>query len=521
MKQFRAFALLAFLTATAVFTSCSDDEDSGNGGNYTPDVINQKVNQKVDSYLSSNYLWNTEYKTLTRDFTAGYEDFFYNSLKSMKTNTLDYKRRTASDGAVSYTIYSYIYKDELNNSSSTSSAVASAEKLVNKKKEYSRGIAGLLPVAFTDEEGKDVFINFFVRGVYQNSMAAEQGIKRGGIITEVNGETITVENYQTIYRRLVSPTQVDEVFVSYCNFDYDNSKFGKTESIRLGSVATECNPILYHTVDTVGDHRIAYLSYKTFDAGFDEELFDVLKSFKAGGATDIVLDLRYNNGGHTISANLISSCIAADAAKDKVFMSMRYNDERMKALGNKRKEVTFAYPSYEFYENTPADITAAGLGLKKVYVLVGSGSASASELVINALRGIDIEVVLIGEQTEGKNVGMESEEYELDGVTYDIVPITFQSYNAKGYGDYEDGFAPDYEIDEVSPDDPNTIYVYRPFGSHDDPLYGKALSLITGDNAAKAKVKGQKTTRGTLPFTGRLLAEPSDFRLGKNGMIKP
>lgn len=84
------------------------------------------------------------------------------------------------------------------------------------------------------------------------------------------------------------------------------------------------------------------------------------------------------------------------------------------------------------------------MNLSKVYCLVSGQTASASELVINSLRGIDIEVILIGEQTNGKNVGMEGTEFTTKAGTYEFFPITFQSYNAKDFGKYEKGFPPPY-----------------------------------------------------------------------------
>ena len=47
-----------------------------------------EINAKVDEYLKM-YLWNDEYKTLNLDHNKGYEDFFYDALGSMTTNTLD------------------------------------------------------------------------------------------------------------------------------------------------------------------------------------------------------------------------------------------------------------------------------------------------------------------------------------------------------------------------------------------------------------------------------------------------
>ena len=56
------------------------------------------------------------------------------------------------------------------------------------------------------------------------------------------------------------------------------------------------------------------------------------------------------------------------------------------------------------------------LDLDRVFVLTGPGTCSASEAIINGLRGIDVEVILIGETTCGKPHGF----YPADncGTTY-------------------------------------------------------------------------------------------------------
>ena len=182
--------------------------------------------------------------------------------------------------------------------------------------------------------------------------------------------------------------------------------------------------------------------YSAFESGFDQELFDVFKEFKSQNITELILDLRYNGGGDVTSANLMSSCIAGDFCVDKTFASY------MKALGNQRPIQKFAYSQYD---NLSTSLSAGGLKLQKIYCLVTDDSASASELVINALRGIDIEVILIGTTTHGKNVGMEGVELTAGTDKYLLFPITFQAYNAKGFGDFENGFTPDYEINENQP----------------------------------------------------------------------
>lgn len=523
MKKFSFFPTLVMAVAMIVsFASCAKDDDSTGGGGDTEATVNEKVNKESDTYLTSNYLWNTEYKTLSRNFTKDFKAFFEDNLMGMTTNTLDKKARgTDEKGNTIYSIYSYIEKDELNSpTTNSSSAVASAKKSVEKKKSYNFGLTGLFPVAFSQDEQGITQIVYCVRGIYAGSAAEKQGLKRGDLIYTVNGEAITNNNYKSLYTSLLSPSEAKEINLGYDAFDAKSGKYSERKTAALSSVAMECNPILYNKVDTIGSHRIGYLVYQSFDAGFDEELFEVFKSFKAAGVTDLVLDLRYNGGGYTRSANLITSCVAADACKDKVFYSLRYNDERMAERGNKRQETNFFYPTYEFYEDTQTDITAGGLGLTKLYVLVGENSASSSELVINTLRGIDIDVVLIGTQTEGKNVGMESKTVEIEGINYNIVPITFQSYNAKGFGDYSNGFTPEYVINEIEPNgDSNEFYNYRPFGSSEDPLYGKALQLITGESSA-AKAKSLKQRKGVITTTGERFALPAVYRLGQFGMLQ-
>ena len=55
-----------------------------------------EINAKVDEYLREMYLWNDEYKTLNLDHNKGYEDFFYDALGSMTTNTLDKKHMSVA-----------------------------------------------------------------------------------------------------------------------------------------------------------------------------------------------------------------------------------------------------------------------------------------------------------------------------------------------------------------------------------------------------------------------------------------
>lgn len=272
-----------------------------------------EINAKVDEYLREMYLWNDEYKTLNLDHNKGYEDFFYDALGSMTTNTLD--KKATADGK--YTLFSYIQKK--NPIGSTRST-----QWVKKEQTYSFGITGADVRAIGSEDNYTIY--FFVQGVYPNSPAARAGIKRGSSIMQINGEKLTMNNYWQHYLDLLIPASAFSLKIT------EEDMEGGTQEKDISSEAMYCNPVLFSKVTTEEEtpgHRIGYLVYSGFEAGYDQELFDVFKEFKSQNITDLILDLRYNGGGHVISANLIATCIAGAKSEGKVFTSLRYNKERM------------------------------------------------------------------------------------------------------------------------------------------------------------------------------------------------
>ena len=456
---------------------------------------NMEVNNAVHDYLSEMYLWNDEYKTLSLDNTKDYKSYFEDALLSMTTNTLD--KRLYPKG---YAIFSYIEK--LNTINTVSTTGSRATKYIDKELAYSFGITGITPVRYDE-----VHVYFSIEGIYPDSPASNAGLKRGTLINKVDGTEISMSNYENQYYKLIDPTNATSLNVT------DVTNNGK--EVSLTSKAMYCNPILLSKVVNEGGHKIGYLVYSSFDAGFDEELFNVFKNFKSQNITDLILDLRYNGGGHTISANMIATCVAGTYAQGKVFTKYRYNDERMKLLNGNMDEDLFATSTYL---NLGVSLSDGYLNLKKIYCIVGNNTASSSELVINSLRGIDIDVVLIGEKTVGKNVGMEYTEKTIRNNKYRIVPITFQSYNAKGFGDYHAGFEPisSLIIDETNPfNETDVFYNYREFGTNNEPLYAKAVELISG-------VKLSVTSRSSQPtlLKGNTIKVSAKHRLGFDGMLK-
>ena len=117
------------------------------------------------------------------------------------------------------------------------------------------------------------------------------------------------------------------------------------------------------------------------------------------------------------------------------------------------------------------------MGLNSIRIICSDETASSSELVINSLRGVDFPVKLFGSKTEGKNVGMEVQEYKYGNTYYEFAPITFRSFNAKDWGDYSAGIDPDVMLNNQDGDytnDIDNVYPYA-FGDWDNFDFNFAL----------------------------------------------
>jgi carboxyl-terminal processing protease len=182
--------------------------------------------------------------------------------------------------------------------------------------------------------------------------------------------------------------------------------------------------------------KVGYLTFGNHNAVSEKQLIDSFTQFRNAGVSDLVLDVRYNGGGLLYIASELAYMIAGPTATaGKTFERPQYNDKT--APGT---PIPFRSTAYGFAAPVPAPAGQAlpYLGLKRVTLLTTPGTCSASESIINGLRGVDIEVNIIGGQTCGKPYAFTP--VQNCGTTY--FAIEFQGVNNKGFGDYADGMAP-------------------------------------------------------------------------------
>jgi hypothetical protein len=104
-----------------------------------------------------------------------------------------------------------------------------------------------------------------------------------------------------------------------------------------------------------------------------------------------------------------------------------------------------------FYSTTlgfslPQNQALPTLNLSRVFVLTGPGTCSASEAVMNGLRGAGVQIIQIGATTCGKPYGF----YPTDNCGTTYFTIQFRGVNESNFGDYSDGFVPSAVDDGLS-----------------------------------------------------------------------
>jgi hypothetical protein len=186
--------------------------------------------------------------------------------------------------------------------------------------------------------------------------------------------------------------------------------------------------------------RIGYLLFNDHIATAESQLIAAVNTLRTAGVTALVLDIRYNGGGYLDIASELAYMIAGPSPTNgKTFERLTFNDKYPNTdavTGEALTPIPFHTTTQGFSAGNGTALPTLNLG--RVYVLTGSGTCSASESIINGLRGVDVEVIQIGGTTCGKPYGF----YATPNCGTTYFSIQFKGVNAKSFGDYSDGFSP-------------------------------------------------------------------------------
>ncbi len=185
---------------------------------------------------------------------------------------------------------------------------------------------------------------------------------------------------------------------------------------------------------------VGYMLFNDHIATAEQELIAAFGQLKAAQVSDLVLDIRYNGGGYLDIASEVAYMIAGPGSTaGKTFEETVFNNKHPTVdpvTGRVITPVPFHPTSQGF--SGPSGQALPTLNLTRVAVLTGANTCSASEAIINSLRGVGVEVFLIGATTCGKPYGF----YPQDNCGTTYFSIEFKGVNDQGFGDYPDGFSP-------------------------------------------------------------------------------
>jgi carboxyl-terminal processing protease len=279
-----------------------------------------------------------------------------------------------------------------------------------------------------------------------NTPATQAGMLRGAELLEIDGVDVINAGDQAsvdILNAGLFPSDIGE------SHEFVFRPLGETEAQTATLVSAEitASPVQYtQTIDTESG-KVGYMMFSTHIVTAESQLIEAVTQLESENITDLVLDLRYNGGGLVAIASQLAYMIAGETATDgKTFDKLVFNDKHPEinpVTGSSLTPMPFYSTSLGFSVEQGQSLPT--LDLERVFILTTDGTCSASEAIINGLRGIDLEVILIGSTTCGKPYGF----YPTDncGTTYFTVQLSGE--NDKGFGDYSDGFSPANTADTV------------------------------------------------------------------------
>ncbi len=261
-------------------------------------------------------------------------------------------------------------------------------------------------------QGRDLYVS----QVFPGSSAADASLARGDRILSIGGRSVESLLSSGAFDAAFGPDEVGfqiEIVVRGRNGQDRPATLTK----RLVTIPTVSDTRVYD----VGGRRVGYIFFRNFVRPSSTALDAAFAQISAAGASDLVLDLRYNGGGLVSVAQHLASLIGGTRTQNQVFVEYVHNDKQT------ARNVS-----------TPFEDAAGAVSLPSLVVIATRSTASASELVVNSLRPF-IPVTLVGDRTFGKPVG----QYGFDFCAKVLYPVAFATVNARGEGDYFGGFAPD------------------------------------------------------------------------------
>jgi carboxyl-terminal processing protease len=276
--------------------------------------------------------------------------------------------------------------------------------------------------------------NYVIAYTDAGSPADTAGVARGDQLVTVDGlDFSSTPDYQALNAALF-PSSAGQSHT----FTLRNPLTLLTTTTTLASTSITHQPVPLTTSLPTPTGNVAYIRFDDHTAAAEASLVASIQQLQNGPPIDdLILDIRYNGGGLLDIASELAYMIAGPArTTGQAFDVLTFNSKNPFNESLAERTTPFISSAQGFSYVYGAALPT--LGLSRVFVLTGNGTCSASEAIINGLRGVGVQVIQIGGTTCGKPYGF----YPQDNCGTTYFSIQFQGVNAAGFGDYSDGFVP-------------------------------------------------------------------------------
>ena len=288
---------------------------------------------------------------------------------------------------------------------------------------------------------------------FPGSPAAEAGLDRGHYLVSVNGKAVADLIRSGEIATVFGPEQVGVTAeIAW------RAPGGAEQRATLTKRAVTIPTVSQTALIQAGSARVGYIHFRNFVRPSIEALNSAFQQLRDQGATELVLDVRYNGGGLLEVAQHLAGLVAGPPLVGQVFVQVTHNDKQ--ASRN---------TAYRFESKPQA------LAVSRLVVIATRGSASASEAIINGLRPY-MDVKVVGDTTYGKPVG----QYGFDFCEKVLYPVAFLVTNARGQADFFSGIPADC----AAPDDLDHALASAQEASLAEALYVVRNGRCSGQAAA-------------------------------------
>ena len=336
------------------------------------------------------------------------------------------------------------------------------------------------------------------------SPAAAPGVNlsRGAQILEINGERVLDSDNIAVLNNGLFPRTAGESH-TFTVMDLGSQT---PRTVTMTSAAITSHPVQnVRVLSSPSGDRVGYILFNAHNQPAAQAIIKEGKYLKDAGIDDLIVDLRYNRGGLLYVAQIFSSMVAGTEKEGLVFEELEGNGKI--SLSGIWKFALEYQADRDVLDQV--DLTVPSLGLPRLFVLTSFQTASASESIINSLRGVDIDVIQIGSVTRGKPYGFFPT--QNCGIYYHS--INFRGVNAKGEADFEDGFTPHCQVAE----DFNHL-----LGDSEEILLKTALAYRASGTCPPAEEEGNtaRVSSAESSSSGEAISKPSGLpgKIVESGM---